>query len=565
MAGMTPGPRILVVDDLNINRHVVVRHLSERGFDHILEAANGREALETLATHDIDLVLLDVMMPEVDGYEVLSKMKSDGNMRHIPVIMITAVDDMESTVRCIENGAEDYLLKPFNPTLLNARINACLEKKRLQDVEREYLRHYDAVTGLPNQELFLTRLGEELARSRHYPRLFCVMIVRLERYRVVVDSLGQHDANVYVATLAKKLADEIPGTGVVARIGQHELAVLLRDLKNPGAGTTAARDIIEACADPLMINDHEIAGKISVGIAFSSTGYRNPQDMLRDAGLAANRAADSQENPQVFDDAMHHEAMRRLILEPELRRALVDQQLVLYYQPIVSLNSQSVRGFEALVRWLHPEKGLVPPDEFLRLAEETGQIVPIGHWVIEKACSQAAAWEKRMDTVDGFFIGVNVAASQFTTSGFVETLEDALEKTNIAGGRLKIELTETEIIDNPGLVEHILGAVKQMGIRAALDDFGTGYCSLSYLYRFPFDTIKIDQSFVRGIDDNRRNRDIVDSTIQLAHKLSMNVVAEGVETEHEAGVLNQLGCEYGQGNYFYPPVPEEEAVTLLTR
>ena len=553
---------VLVADDIRSNRFFVVNHLKKQGLTNFYEAADGQAALDILRQHKIDLVLLDVMMPEMDGRATLKVIKTDSALRHIPVIMITALDDMDSTVECIENGAEDYILKPFNPVLLNARITASLEKKRLRDVEREYLRLYDATTALPNKDLFLMRLTEELDRSRLHASLFGVLVIRLERYRILMDSLGQSAAEYYIIASARRLSNCAPVRALVARLGRSEFAMLIYDLDRPSEAIAAARATFKKLGATIEIEGHEITGKIQIGLTFSSASYNKPQDFLRDAGLAAH-SADIETGYQIFDKDMHKAAMHRLTLEPELKRAIETNQLVLYYQPVVDLTSRRISGFEALVRWIHPEKGLISPDVFISLAEETGQILQIGKWVLDEACRQAAIWESRNSGFDNFAIGVNVSAQQFTHPEFIDTIEGALERTGCRATSIALELTETAIIDNTHLVKDVVRQLKQLEIKTALDDFGTGYCSLNYLHSFPFDTLKVDQSFVHNIDRETRNRDIVQSTIMLAHKLGMEVIAEGVETREEADVLVALNCDFGQGHYFSRAVPEESATRLL--
>jgi len=553
---------ILVADDIRSNRFFVVNHLKKQGFSNFHEAADGQATLNVMRRHTIDLVLLDVMMPEMDGRKALKIIKSDRALRHIPVIMITALDDMESTVECIENGAEDYILKPFNPVLLNARIHASLEKKRLRDVEREYLRLYDEATGLPNKDLFLMRLTEELERATLHASLFSVLVIRLERYRILMDSLGEIAGEQYIISQARLLSTCAPARALVARLGPSEFALLLYDLGSPSEAIAIARTTFAELGATVEIQGHEITGKIQIGLTFSSAGYQSAEDFLRDAGLAAN-SADIQTGYQIFDADMHKAAMHRLTLEPELKRAIENQQLVLYYQPLVNFNSGQISGFEGLVRWIHPEKGLVPPDVFISLAEETGQILQIGKWVLEEACRQAAVWEAMDGGFKDLAIGVNVSAQQFSRPEFIDTIKGALESAQCRRASIKLELTETAIIDNTRLVGKVVKQLEQLEIKTALDDFGTGYCSLSYLHSFPFDTLKVDQSFVRNIDRESRNRDIVQSTIMLAHKLGMEVVAEGVETQAEVDVLAAMKCNYGQGHFYSRAVPEKEASRLL--
>jgi len=502
------------------------------------------------------------MMPEVDGFQVLETMKADAKLRQIPVIMITALDDMQSAVKCIESGAEDYLLKPFNKVLLRARVSACLEKKHLRDIEREYLRLYDFATGLPNRDSFLNQLADELRRWQRHKSLFGVLLIRLGRYQAVLDSLGQTAGDELLVVQGNRLKNQLPSNTLIARLGHNEFAVVLDDLDHAADGKNWAQKIHQTLEKPIKIMDHEIWGRVQIGLAFSPTGYNKPEDMLRDAGLAANDVG-KKGGFQIFDKAMHKEAMKRLELETELRQALVRNQLLLYYQPIVSLNTEKITGFEALIRWQHPDKGLVPPDEFISLAEEIGFIVPMGTWVLEEACRQAVKWDSMLD--DGFLmtIGVNISAHQFAEENFMDMVKKTLTEAQLEGSRLKLELTETAIIDNPEQVEYVLREVQKLNIKTALDDFGTGYCSLSYLHRYPFDTLKIDQVFVRDIDAKPKNREIVHSTITLAHKLGMDVIAEGIETENEAKALYSMGCEYAQGILYNAPLPVEEIEKLL--
>ncbi|MBU0986966.1 MAG: EAL domain-containing protein [Proteobacteria bacterium] len=559
---MIQDARILVVDDIASNRFILITHLKKQGFSNIIQAENGRQALDLLQKDRFDIVLLDVMMPEVDGFEVLEKMKADENLRNIPVIMITALDDMDSTVKCIESGAEDYLLKPFNAVLLQARVKACLEKKHLRDVEREYLRLYDSATGLPNRDLFLNRLADELRRWHRHPSLFSVILIRLGRYQMIIDGLGQKAGDAFLDAQGRRLKNLLPFSALLARLGHNEFAVIFNDLDHAADGNAWAQKIHQNLEQSLQIMDHEISGSIQIGLAYSPTGYKSPEDMLRDAGLAANQVG-QKSGFQIFDVVMHKQAIKRLELESELKLALAQGQFLLYYQPIVTIDTGKIIGFEALVRWRHPEKGMVSPDDFIPLAEETGLIVPMGTWILEEACRQAAIWIAKLGDKHRMTMGVNVSAHQFSEINFMDTVKNALNKAQLHGSRLKLELTETALIDKPERIKQVLDEVRELNIKTALDDFGTGYCSLSYLHLFPFDTLKIDQVFVRHIDTQPKNREIVHSTITLAHRLGMDVIAEGIETEKEAESLRSMGCEFGQGMLFESPLPAENAEKLL--
>jgi len=543
---------ILVAEDVPSSRHALVSMLKKQGFTKIYEAENGQQAIDILRSQGIDLVLLDIMMPEIDGLAVLKAMKGDAGLRLVPVIMITAIDDMDSAVKCIEMGAEDYLIKPFNPVMLRARITASLEKKRLREIEKEYLRMYDSATGLPNRRYFVQRLTEQLHRSQRRPSLFAVLAVRIGKYPAIFETLGRKSGDRYILERAGQLKQILPDDAVIARTGEQTFGVILFDLSSPAEGNAAAKTIASTLACPVHLEGREFTGNIQVGVAYNDPPYSNAETMLRDAGLAAGQV-DIRGGFKIFDDNIHQAAMRRLELEPALRRALENNQLTIHYQPIVSLQNGGIKGYEALVRWQHPEKGIIMPDEFIRLAEETGLIIPLGSWVIHEVCDQAARWQNDSSRDNHLTISVNVSAHQFTEPAFLSVIQSALQKSGVHSSCISLELTETALIDNSQQVTEVLDELRRIKVRTSLDDFGTGYCSLNYLHRYPFDTLKIDQSFVRNIESNRRNQAIVSSTIELAHRLGMQVVAEGIETESEVETLKQLNCEYGQGWFYGQP------------
>ncbi|MCF8093775.1 MAG: EAL domain-containing protein [Desulfobacteraceae bacterium] len=559
---MNTEAAILVVEDVKSTRFALVRILNKLGFEFIYEAENGREALDRLKRTRADLVLLDVLMPEIDGHEVLKTMKADVNLRHIPVIMVTSVDDMESAVTCIERGAEDYLTKPFNPVMLRARIFSSLEKKRLQDIEKEYLSMYDSATGLPNHHYFLRRLSEQINRSDRLPSLFAVISVQMRKYPIIFETLGRRTANEYLVKRARQLRNTLAEDTLLARTGEQTFAVLLFDLPSLTKGNAAAISIYETLSTPLNLAGHEIAGRVNVGMVYNKPPYTNAEIMFRDAGLAARRAG-TRGGFKIFDDTLHQEAMRRLALEPDLRRALNNYQFLMHYQPIVRLKNGDVAGYEALVRWRHPEKGIIMPEQFIPIAEDTGAIIPLGNWVIYEVCRQAAEWEKTAGKNNNFTISVNVSAYQFADPEFLTVLQGALEKTGAGSSHINLELTETALIENTDRLAEILNELTRINVRTSLDDFGKGYCSLNYLNHFPFDTLKIDKSLINQIHRTPRNQAIVGSTIELAHRLGMSVVAEGLENRQDVATLQEMDCEYGQGWFYDEPLPMEQAGKLL--
>ncbi|MGM0452237.1 MAG: two-component system response regulator [Thermodesulfobacteriota bacterium] len=559
---MIKDANILVVDDLTSSRYALVKLLEKQGFANVYEVENGKEALERLHKIPVDLVLLDFMMPEINGIDVLKIIKSDPLLAPIPVIMITVVDNTDETVRAIELGAEDYLPKPFNPVMLKARVKASLEKKRLRDIEKEYLRMYDLTTGLPNRRFFVDRLNEELQRSRSSHSLFAVFHIRLDTYDTIAESLDQKAAEDYILARAEQLSAILPANAEMARISDHVFAVLLFDLQSDANGNKTALRVYETLCRPMTLRGNDISSKIRVGVVYATGLYTEAEAMMRDASLAAGKVASSG-GFKIFDDAMHKDALKRLRMEPELRRAMAENQFRLYYQPIVDLQSSAIVGYEALLRWLHPEKGMILPDEFIPLAEETRLIIPLGQWVVEEACRQAARWQKHNGGNNHRLpVSINISIHQLTDPDFIAHLQKGLAANATDGQNIHLEVTESGLIENPDQMETILNAVQQINVKTALDDFGKGYCSLSYLHRFPFDTLKIDKSFVHNLHRFPRNREIVNSTIDLAHRLGMAVVAEGIETGEEAGALREMNCEFGQGFLFNHPMPDNEAEKL---
>ncbi|MFO7930450.1 MAG: two-component system response regulator [Thermodesulfobacteriota bacterium] len=559
---MNTDASILVVEDVSSTRFALVRMLMKLGFSLVHEAENGKQALELLRSSRVDLVLLDVMMPEIDGHEVLKIMKKDPDLRQIPVIIITSLDDTDSAVSCIEQGAEDYLTKPFNPVMLRARILASLEKKRLQDIEKEYLNLYDSLTGLANQRNFLRRLQEQINRSKRRPSLFAVISLHLGKYNMIFESLGRKAANDYLLKRSRQLENVLPEDAMLARTGEQNFAVLLCDLPSAARGNAYAIRIYETLSTPVNMSGHEIAGRVSIGVVYNQPPYSDAETMFRDAGLAASRAG-LRGGFKIFDETLHQEAMRRLALEPDLRRALNNKEFQVHYQPIVSLKNGTLAGYEALIRWLHPEKGIIMPEDFISIAEDTGLIIPLGSWVLYEVCSQAAEWENIAGRSRSFTISVNVSAHQFADPGFLSVLQGALEKTGASTASINLELTETSLISNSEQLAEIMEELASIRVGTSLDDFGKGYCSLNYLNRFPFDTLKIDRSLIRRINRIPRNQAIVSSTIELAHRLSMNVVAEGLENIEEVEALQDMGCEYGQGWFFSRALTREKAEQML--
>ncbi|HEX8284944.1 MAG TPA: EAL domain-containing protein [Pyrinomonadaceae bacterium] len=444
------------------------------------------------------------------------------------------------------------------------QIQDITDRKRAE----EQLLHdafHDALTGLPNRALFMDHVKMAIQRSRRSgDRLFAALFLDLDRFKIINDSLGHMVGDQLLVGIAHRLEACLRPGDTVARLGGDEFTILLEDLTGTEDALEVARRVQEAVTQPFNIGGHEVFTTASIGIALSNTGYERAEDLLRDADTAMYRAKmEGKKRHVVFDKAMHDRAMELLQIETDLRRAITRKEFFLNYQPIVNLETGKVASFEALVRWRHPERGLVMPGEFVPVAEETGLIVPLGMWVLNEACRQMRAWQKLGLADEGVTISVNLSSRQFSQTDLIEQVSSALRESGLRAVNLKLEITESMVMENIDTAIDMLMQLRDLGVGLSIDDFGTGYSSLSYLHRFPIDTLKIDRSFVTQMTDNAENAEIVRTIVTLARSLDMNVIAEGVETKEQLRRLGSLGCDYGQGYLFSRPVGAGQAVELL--
>lgn len=425
---------------------------------------------------------------------------------------------------------------------------------------------HDSLTGLPNRALFMDRLGISIAHTKRRRRYtFSVLFLDLDRFKVVNDSLGHMVGDEFLIAIARRLETLLRPGDTVARLGGDEFAILLQDIEGLSDATRAADRIQRELSMPLKVGSHDVFTSASIGIAMSSTGYDYPEDLLRDADNAMYRAkALGRARHEVFDKTMHNRIIALLELETDLRRALDRKELCIHYQPIVSLETGTISGFEALLRWRHPRRGLMLPEQFIFLAEETGLIIPIGWWVLKTACHQIQHWNKNLRSQPPLSISVNLSSKQFLQPELVQEVQKILEESRLESRSLRLEITESAIMDNPDLAIEKLLQLKDVGVQIHIDDFGTGYSSLSYLHRFPTDLIKIDRSFVSSMKGNDENAEIVRTIVTLARNLHMNVTAEGLETPEQLLHLRSLECEFGQGFYFSRPVDCYTAKLLIS-
>ncbi len=428
---------------------------------------------------------------------------------------------------------------------------------------------FDSLTGLPNRLLFIEQLQQRLQHHQQNKHdHFSVLFLDVDQFKLINDGLGHNVGDQLLVEIARRLRQCLGSQETFARLGGDEFAILLHNSEGITQAQQLAHRLKLALATPLQLKDHEVFASVSIGISHSSNNYEHAEELLRDADTAMYRAkALGRERYVIFDQTMHTQTVTRLQFEIDLRRAVEElstqgsSQFQLHYQPIVSLSTHQIIGFEALLRWAHPSRGLISPLDFIPIAEETGLIVPIGHWVLQQACQQLRQWQDQFQLHDELMMSVNVSSCQFLQPNFVSQIEAVLTATQLAASSLKLEITESVLMEAATAVMTQLEQLQTLNIRLSLDDFGTGYSSLSYLYHLPVHTLKIDRSFVQKL--NQGQAKIVQTIIALTQSLEMNAIAEGIETAEQLRQLQEFGCEYGQGYFFSPPVPSETAEALL--
>jgi diguanylate cyclase (GGDEF)-like protein/PAS domain S-box-containing protein len=424
---------------------------------------------------------------------------------------------------------------------------------------------HDALTGLPNRALFADHVKLAIARlQRRKDHTFAVFYIDLDRFKVVNDSLGHMGGDQLLVGIARRLEYCLRPGDTIARMGGDEFTVLLEDIGDGSEVSNVADRIQKELSAPFSLSGREVFTTVSIGIALSSEAYERPEDVLRDADTAMYRAKSmGKARYEMFDTGMHSAAIKLLQLETDLRRAIERNEFIVVYQPIMSLETGLLRGFEALVRWHHPERGLIAPMDFIPIAEETGMIVQIGEWVLRQACHQMHEWQVIFPSEPASFMCVNLSVKQFSQPDLIERVAAILKETGLAPSSLKLEITESAVMENVETATKMLEKLQALGVQLAMDDFGTGYSSLSNLHRFPINTLKIDRSFITRMAENNENAEIVRTISGLAQNLGMDVVAEGVETRDQLELLKSLGCQFGQGYFFSKPLDNHAAEAFI--
>jgi diguanylate cyclase (GGDEF)-like protein len=596
-----PQPDILIVDDSPENLRLLTRILTKRGYK-VRQAKNGMMALQSIDLVPPDLILLDIMMPGMDGYEVCQHLKANPNTAETPVIFLSALNGVLDKVKAFQIGGVDYISKPFQLEEVMARVqsqlvlvsaqrqvrqlNAELEarvqrrtaqlERTNQQLQREIEEHertqevllhmafHDALTKLPNRALFLEKLYGALSHAQtDSTYCFAVLLLDCDRFKVVNNSLGYSMGDELLKAIGQRLGSALDEGNTLARLGGDEFAILLQDIPDLDLAIGMAEHLLAQFSKPFHIRQHEVYINASLGILLGTPDYEQPEYLLRDADTALYRAkALGKGQYHIFDPEMHQFALQRLQLETDLHQSLNKQGFMVYYQPIVALSTGKLAGFEALIRWHHPTRGLVSPTEFIPVAEETGLISALGIWVLEEACEQLRTWQDR-GLIPDLTMSINLAVQQLLQCNLLEQVDRLLAATQVDPRYVKLEITESALMENGEAAIEILHQLRSRHIQLSIDDFGTGYSSLSYLHRLPVNTLKIDRSFVWRMDEQSGNMGLVPAIINMAHTMGISAIAEGVETSQQFAQLQHLHCDFGQGYLFGVPLDSQSATELL--
>ncbi len=596
---------ILVVDDVADNLQILATTLSKQGYQ-VRCAKNGLTAIRGASTILPDLILLDIKMPDLDGYQVCQKLKANKQTRDIPVIFLSALDDVLDKVKAFEAGGVDYISKPIQVKevlvrvknqislqLANAKINelnqnlerkvyqrtielkTAVQKLRQEINERQRVQQqlihdalHDSLTGLPNRALLMERIEFTIAHARRNPGyMYALLFIDLDRFKIINDSLGHLIGDRLLVAVSNLLQGCVRENDIVARLGGDEFVILLDGIKQLQDATLIGDRIQKKLRSPFELQGQSIFTSASIGIVFNSIEYSNATDLMRNADIAMYRAKDNgKARYTIFDQTMYDETLRLVELENNLRLALERNEFVMHYQPIMSLDHNSLVGFEALIRWQHPERGFISPVEFIPIAEDTGLILSIGEWLLKEACQQLQTWRQQFSSIsqiDSLKMSINLASQQLQQPEFIAKLDQILLETGLDGSSLRLEITESALIEPEGNVQNTLRQIRKRNIKLSIDDFGTGYSSLSYLRRFPIDNLKIDRSFIEQMNFDSENFEIVRLIITLAKTLGMDTISEGVETQQQLSQLKILGCEFGQGYLFSKPLTPQAVELML--
>ncbi len=567
--------RIMMIDDESLNMEVLQIHLESEGYRHFLTLDDSTQAMAKLREHVPDVLLLDLVMPMVSGLDILKEIRLDPALKHIPTIVLTSSNDPETKLNALQLGATDFLAKPVDASELALRMRNTLSAKAYQ----QRIMHFDSLTDLPNRLYYMTLLRQALVCVAETAQQAAQIIVNINRFKAVNDSLGPDRGDEVLWAFSERLriafgapaqvaVDPVVGSGLpscVARLGGDRFAVLLpidiNDTEKQNLNACLDR-FIAALENPFVVDQQNVYLHCSIGISILSQSTPSVELLINDAETAMIHARRRHDTHYVFySKDMDAKARELLSMESGMHTAIENDEIFLVYQPKIEISTGNIIGAEALVRWMHPEFGLISPVNFIPLAEDTGMIVSIGEWVLRESCF--FAMRMRSSGFEKFKIAANVSIRQLHEPDFLTVVKTALEDSGLPPQALIVELTENMIMENAESNIVKLQRLKALGIQISIDDFGTGYSSLSYLQRFPLDQLKIDRSFIREIEEANTHIPIVKAVISLAHDLELSVVAEGIETEVQLEHVRNLDCEEFQGYLCSKPISEADFSALL--
>lgn len=562
--------KILIVDDELSSIEVVQAFLEEENYHRILALDDSTRAMEVMAEFRPDLLLLDLLMPVVSGYDILTRVRGHDKFKHLPVIILTASSDTGSKLKALDLGATDFLAKPLDPSELRLRVRNTLFAKAYQD----QLAFYDGLTKLPNRALFLEELAWNVKGAMRHQEQLALLNIEIDRFDKVNDRIGHSAGDEVLCKVAERIKNVIRHMDVLGRavdgtegemslfhLESNVFSLVLTRVRGEESAAVTAERVLRAIRVPMRVEGRELYVTASIGIATYPDSGPDIPTLVRLASSAKDIAKQTGGDAFQFSSSTINEAFeRRLSLEARLRKALMKGEFELHYQPQVDVASGRILSAEALVRW-NSDQGFVPTDELISLAEETGLIVPIGEWVVTQACRQLRLWHQSGKAPIG--LAVNLSARQFLNAEFIASIKRIIVSSGIASRYLTLELTESLLFENVDSKIGLLQSLKETGVKLSIDDFGTGFSSLSYLTRLPLDEIKIDRSFVRQIVNSAESRAIVATILALARNLNFATVAEGIEAKAELEFLQKQGCQRYQGFLFSRPVPANEFFSML--
>jgi len=557
---------LLLIDDDKVDRINTIRtlHRSNYSLD-IMEASSAEEGLNLAQSNTFDVILLDYQLPSMTGLDLL-KVFRNFPTNSTAVVMLSYSDDESLAIDCLEAGAQDFICK--SEVTVSRLMRAILHSRERYRIEQElrdsheqlrYLAEIDTLTGLANRHMFEMGLKKALSRASRHGSHLALLMLDLDNFKNVNDTLGHIAGDDLLKEVAKRLQEMIRDGDLLCRLGGDEFAILVHDLDTSNSVMPLIERILNVMAKPILLEGKEMTISVSIGIASYPESATDPIQLLKSADVAMYRSKEAGKNQaQFYSKTLHEEVYKRVEIERELQHALERNEFILHYQPQIDTKTRKVVGAEALIRWQHPVKGLIPPDDFISIAEDIGAIDAIGAWVMETACAQSHQWRKEYNSTSFIFsIAVNLSAKQLNQRHLVEDIKSMLVRHQIPPECIELELTESTLNKCVETGVMLLRELSEFGIKLSLDDFGTGYSSLLLLQKYPFQVLKIDKSFIHPISDNQSDSSFLKAINAFSKALGMQVVAEGVETESQERLCQELNFDRMQGYYFGRPMSAE--------